>query len=289
MRAVVAATASGPGMTMRAATSSRLATAIPHSRGSQHHPRRIGESSASTSNNNNKDRRLGGGLLGPHQSRRGLQTPTSTPRAPACGAQPSASSGAGSNGSQSKKEISARTNMNKVGKLLRKCGWFGFWGQFALITVSAVMTVFSIFFTRPTSIAAKFSLYLIIGGVAAGVFSTYWTFGYLQLARRIKGSVKNMANAPKKAGVERNLSIGVTGNIVGMGSTLLGMQAVVGFLVAKTLANATANPFLSGGAGSWNPVLALDVFLVQASTNCLLSHFMSLVMNMWLQGKLKSV
>lgn len=40
-------------------------------------------------------------------------------------------------------------------------------------------------------------------------------------------------------------------------------QATVGLLVAKTLTNATANPFLAGGAGSYNPVLALDVFLVQ--------------------------
>ena len=39
----------------------------------------------------------------------------------------------------------------------------------------------------------------------------------------------------------------------------------MGLLVAKTLTNATANPFLAGGAGSYNPVLALDVFLVQAS------------------------
>ena len=37
----------------------------------------------------------------------------------------------------------------------------------------------------------------------------------------------------------------------------------MGLLVAKTLTNATANPFLSGGSGSYNPVLALDVFLVQ--------------------------
>jgi hypothetical protein len=41
------------------------------------------------------------------------------------------------------------------------------------------------------------------------------------------------------------------------------LQATVGLLVAKTLTNATANPFLAGGAGSYNPVLALDVFLVQ--------------------------
>ena len=83
--------------------------------------------------------------------------------------------------------------------------------------------------------------------------------------------------------MERNLSIGLFANIVGIGTTLLGLQAVVGFLVAKTLANATANPFLAGGVGSWNPVLALDVFLVQAASNCLLSHFAALCFTMWLQ------
>lgn len=179
--------------------------------------------------------------------------------------------------------------MGKIGQALRKYGWLGFWGQFALTTVSAVMTVFSIVFTRPTSLASKFSLYLVLVGVACGFFSTYWSFGYIQLSKKIRRSMKDLANAPKKSGVQRNLKIGVSGNLLGMGATLLGMQAVVGFLVAKTLANATANPFLSGGAGSYNPVLALDVFLVQASTNCLLSHFVSLCMNMWLQNKLKSV
>ena len=46
-------------------------------------------------------------------------------------------------------------------------------------------------------------------------------------------------------------------------SSTLAAQATVGLLVAKTLTNATANPFLSGGAGAYNPVVALDVFLVQ--------------------------
>lgn len=47
------------------------------------------------------------------------------------------------------------------------------------------------------------------------------------------------------------------------------MQATVGLLVAKTLTNATANPFLSGGAGAYNPVVALDVFLVQVAPSYL--------------------
>ncbi len=52
-------------------------------------------------------------------------------------------------------------------------------------------------------------------------------------------------------------------NLLGLGSTLLGIQALVGVLVAKTLSNASANPFIASAAGVYNPVLALDVFLVQ--------------------------
>jgi hypothetical protein len=47
-----------------------------------------------------------------------------------------------------------------------------------------------------------------------------------------------------------------------MGSAILGMQATVGFLVAKALTT-SANPYYQGIAPGSSPVLALDVFLVQ--------------------------
>jgi hypothetical protein len=75
---------------------------------------------------------------------------------------------------------------------------------------------------------------------------------------------------------------GVLINLVGLGSTLVGISTLVGLLVAKTLSNATINPFLAGAAGGYNPVLALDVFLVQAATNTLLGHFLALLCSLWL-------
>jgi hypothetical protein len=56
---------------------------------------------------------------------------------------------------------------------------------------------------------------------------------------------------------------GILINIVGMGSTLIGISTLVGLLVAKTLSNASVNPFMASAAAGYNPVLALDVFLVQ--------------------------
>ena len=114
------------------------------------------------------------------------------------------------------------------------------------------------------------SLWLTLFGVVAGFLSTFWSFGYTRLSRRL---YRYLSTGPddnskrvKKADVLNTLMRGSWINVLGLGSTLLGLQATVGLLVAKTLTNATANPFLAGGAGSYNPVLALDVFLVQVRT-----------------------
>lgn len=110
------------------------------------------------------------------------------------------------------------------------------------------------------------SLYLTLFGVVAGFLSTFWSFGYTRLSRRLYRYLSAGADDSKrirKSDVLSTLARGSWINILGLGATLLGLQATVGLLVAKTLTNATANPFLAGGAGSYNPVLALDVFLVQ--------------------------
>lgn len=111
------------------------------------------------------------------------------------------------------------------------------------------------------------ALYLTLFGVVAGLVSTFWTFGYTRLARRLRGyslgGARGALRRVRKRDVLATLERGCWINVLGMAATLLGLQATVGLLVAKTLTNATANPFLAGGAGSYNPVLALDVFLVQ--------------------------
>jgi hypothetical protein len=112
------------------------------------------------------------------------------------------------------------------------------------------------------------ALYLTLFGVVAGLVSTFWTFGYTRLARRLRGyslgGARGALRRVRKRDVLATLERGCWINVLGMAATLLGLQATVGLLVAKTLTNATANPFLAGGVGSYNPVLALDVFLVQA-------------------------
>jgi hypothetical protein len=63
----------------------------------------------------------------------------------------------------------------------------------------------------------------------------------------------------------KNLKNGVLINLLGMGSTLLGLQATVGVLVAKALTS-SSTPYLQGAPAGFSPVLALDVFLVQVTS-----------------------
>ncbi|KAA6425443.1 MAG: translocon at inner membrane of chloroplasts 21 [Trebouxia sp. A1-2] len=152
--------------------------------------------------------------------------------------------------------------------------------------INKVLPGYRISYNLDVQNGPSISLWLTLFGVVAGFLSTFWSFGYTRLSRRL---YRYLSTGPddnskrvKKADVLNTLMRGSWINVLGLGSTLLGLQATVGLLVAKTLTNATANPFLAGGAGSYNPVLALDVFLVQASTNTLLSHFASLVLSLWL-------
>ncbi|KAL8188902.1 hypothetical protein R6Q57_029422 [Mikania cordata] len=57
------------------------------------------------------------------------------------------------------------------------------------------------------------------------------------------------------------------------------MQATVGLLAAKALTT-SANPYYKGISPGNSPVLALDIFLVQASANTILSHFLGIMFSL---------
>lgn len=175
----------------------------------------------------------------------------------------------------------ARQSLAKATRAMGRYGWIGFWVQLSLSIISGNILLFSVAFTSQSG--PKASLYLTLVGILAGFLSTFWNFGYQRTATRMQEYLDgaNVAKV-KKQQVMDLLTRGIMINIIGMGTTLLGISTLVGLLVAKTLGNASINPFLAGTAAGYNPVLALDVFLVQAATNTLLGHFLSLICSLWL-------
>merc|ERR1712157_523027 len=75
------------------------------------------------------------------------------------------------------------------------------------------------------------------------------------------------------------VSVGVTINLLGMLVTLIGAEQIVGVLAAKVLTSQGVFP-LSGSVPtstvSTQVLQPLDILVVQANTNTLLSHFCSL-------------
>ncbi|GLJ30096.1 hypothetical protein SUGI_0595190 [Cryptomeria japonica] len=167
--------------------------------------------------------------------------------------------------------------LERTGIYFKRLGGLGFWSQLVCTVVSAVILAFSAVITgSPTSPP---TFYLTAGGIAAAFMSVFWSFGYIRLSERLRKNANDPAKAPLRADVVRNLKNGIIINILGMGATVLGIQATVGVLVAKALTT-SANPYYQGISPGYSPVLALDVFLVQACGNTILSHFLGLLFSL---------
>ncbi|KAJ9551901.1 hypothetical protein OSB04_015946 [Centaurea solstitialis] len=159
-------------------------------------------------------------------------------------------------------------------RYFKRLGSLGFWGQLTCTTVAAAILSFSVVITG--KISSPVTFYSTSGGIAAAFLSVFWSFGYIRLSDRLRKTANNPSKAPARGDVIKSLKNGIVLNLLGMGAAILGMQATVGTLVAKALTTSVNPSYRSGSS----PILALDVFLVQASANTILSHFLGLAFSL---------
>eukprot|EP00197_Chlamydomonas_leiostraca_P001982 CAMPEP_0202856918 /NCGR_PEP_ID=MMETSP1391-20130828/38_1 /ASSEMBLY_ACC=CAM_ASM_000867 /TAXON_ID=1034604 /ORGANISM="Chlamydomonas leiostraca, Strain SAG 11-49" /LENGTH=276 /DNA_ID=CAMNT_0049535635 /DNA_START=65 /DNA_END=895 /DNA_ORIENTATION=+ len=153
----------------------------------------------------------------------------------------------------------------------KSLSFVGFWVQFALSVVSAGILVFSVAFVPKTpGSGIDVSKYLTLVGVLAAFASSLFAHGFLTLSRKLQ-SGGTVAKAYLVGTLLTNNAI----CLAGIGITVIGLQASVGTLVAKTLATAVSGPFTVQQGG--NALVSLDVFALQASTNTLLCHVIGLL------------
>ncbi|XP_058191361.1 protein TIC 21, chloroplastic-like isoform X2 [Rhododendron vialii] len=173
--------------------------------------------------------------------------------------------------------------LESTSRYFKRLGSLGFWGQLVCTVVTAVILSFSVVLKGKITSPATF--YATAGGIAAAFVSVFWSFGFIRLSDKLRRTANEPSKAPPRADVLKSLKKSIVLNLLGMGAAVLGMQATVGLLVAKALTS-SVNPFYQGIPPGYSPVLALDVFLVQASANIILSHFLGLVCSL---GLLRSV
>ncbi|KAI4969433.1 hypothetical protein ZWY2020_000347 [Hordeum vulgare] len=163
--------------------------------------------------------------------------------------------------------------LEKTSRYFKNLGTLAFWSQLVCTTVSAGILSFSAVATGNAT--SPFTFYATGLGIVAAFMSVFRSFGYIRLSKTLRRTATEPAKAPPRAAVVKNLRNSIVLNVVGMGVAVLGMQATVGALVAKALTTSSV-PYYQGISTGQSPVLALDVFLVQASANTILSHFLGL-------------
>jgi hypothetical protein len=175
--------------------------------------------------------------------------------------------------------------VRRIATAFRWTGWISFWIQVVLATVSSLVLLFALI-----SIGARTSVgganpgtgigvLLALAGVVAVYVSIYWAFRYALLGRRLRSRDASKRPSPKDA--IQALRIGIIISMVGMLLTLFGGQALIGSLLGKALLQPQGGTvFMPGNINQY--VEAFDIFIVQANTNTLLAHFVSLSATLWL-------
>lgn len=165
--------------------------------------------------------------------------------------------------------------------------WFSWWAQVILSVVSAV----TLFFANAVKGAAQGNIlsngiFLAGVGLALSFVNIAWTATYASSANKLATAVAE-GKEVKTSGIAGTVKIGVIVALSGMFVTLLGAEQIVGTLVAKSISGSLM--YAQGAAlaaqASNMQLQALDIFVVQANTNTLLSHLASLVCSLYIAAR----
>lgn len=153
----------------------------------------------------------------------------------------------------------------------KSVSYVSFWLQIALSVVSGAVLAFSVLVSPPGGGTAAATKWLTLVGVVFAFFSAFFAHGFLTLADKLL-----RGEAVRRSWIVGNLINVNNLNLLGIGATIIGLQASVGTLVSKTFMTSFQTAFAAPGQAG-NVLVPLDMYALQASTNTLLSHFISLI------------
>ena len=176
--------------------------------------------------------------------------------------------------------------LQRVAFALRTFGGISFWLQLVLGVISSLILVFA---SISGSVGRQanpgnnqgtgFGIFFAICGLVTLGVGAYFAFRYSRLSRQLLES--NAAGRPSKGETLQLIRLGLIVNLVGMLLTIVGAQAIVGSILAKSL----SQPQGALGLGTLDLnrfVQPLDLFVVQANTNTIAAHFVGIAASLWL-------
>jgi hypothetical protein len=182
--------------------------------------------------------------------------------------------------------MSDSSQFRAIGQRFLTTGWISFWIQLVLGVISAIIVLlFTIFSQREGSPSNNpgtgFGIFLAVCGLITLGVGIYIAFRYTRIGIQLLSSNPN--NRPRKIETVQVLRFGLVVNLVGILLTLLGAQAIVGTLVARSISPQAITTQL------FDPnriISGLDMLVVQANTNTVTAHFAGLVGSIWLLNRI---
>jgi len=176
-----------------------------------------------------------------------------------------------------KSDSSPSSQLQEIAQAFRLTGWISFWAQLVLGVVATVILGFASFSRDVASnqkgVGTGLGIFFAVVAVITLGASIFWAFRYTRISRQLQSSNPN--NRPRKADTIQLLRLGLSINLVGLLLSLVGAQAIVGALLAKSL----TLPQAGVGVYQIDPsriIRPLDIFVVQANTNTVAAHFAGL-------------
>ena len=169
--------------------------------------------------------------------------------------------------------------VKKIATALQRVGWAGFWLQLILAVVSSLIFLFAIPFasTGASNPGTGGSLLFAVGGLLILYGSTFWSFRYVTISRKLK----NPDLRPKKAETIKTIQWGIISSLAGLGFSVMGAESIAGTLLGKSLSSAT--PFAAFSPDALSKIIQpLDIFIVLANTHLITAHFIGILGSLFL-------
>lgn len=188
--------------------------------------------------------------------------------------------------SQTPDAPSSSSTLRAIAQTFRLTGWISFWIQLVLGVVSSIIVLLFAVFNQRTGSSSNnpgtgFGVFLAICGLVILGGGIYLAYRYTRIGKQLESS--NPSNRPRKSETVQVLRLGLWVNLGGTLVTLLGAQAIVGTLVARSISPQAITTQL------FDPtriISGLDMLVVQANTNTVSAHFAGLIASLWLLNRI---
>ena len=173
---------------------------------------------------------------------------------------------------------------NNLARVFSRLGWMGFWVQVLMGSLSALLIIYMMMFSRwrlDLRAGLLFAEYLTIAGLLMLAFTTFWSYRYTLLAKRLA----DPQSRPSQPAVIRVVWTGLIASGLGILFLILVMLIETARLLFYFLATPQAgvpvfqNPG-AGSASSW--VSAVDMVSLLALILIMIAEMVVLAFSLWL-------